>query len=66
MIRAAKTEKKDWEKELYTFFLNYRATPHSTTGYLPADLLFYRAIRTKLPQTVTVGDKQKDLVVRLR
>ena len=65
-IRAAQTEKKDKKKELYTFLLNYRATPHSTTGYPPADLLFTWAIRTKLPQTVTVGDKQRDLVVRLK
>ena len=35
-IRAAKTEKIDWKKELYTFLLNYRATPHSTTGYPPS------------------------------
>ena len=63
-IRAARTEQKDWKKELYTFLLNYRATPHSTTGYPPSELLFNRSIRTKLPQTVTVRDQQKDSVVR--
>ena len=31
-IRAARTEQKDWKKELYTFILNYRATPHSSGG----------------------------------
>ena len=63
-IRAARTEQKDWKKELYTFLLNYRATPHSTTGYPPSELLFNRSVRTKLPQTVTVRDSQKDSVVR--
>ena len=65
-IRVARTEQKNWKKELYTFLLNYRATPHSTTGYPPAELLFNRSIRTKLPQTVTVRDKPKDSVVRFK
>ena len=62
--RAARTEEKDWKKELYTFLLNYRATPHSTTGYPPSELLFNRAIRTKLPQTANVRDQQKHSVVQ--
>ena len=56
--------KTAWKKELYTFLLNYRATPHSTTGYRPSELLFNRSIQTKLPQTVTVRDRQKDSVVQ--
>ena len=28
----------------------YRSTPHSTTGVSPAELLFNRKLRTKLPQ----------------
>lgn len=63
-IRAARTEKKDWKKELYTLLLNYRATLHSTTGYPPSELRFNPSIRTKISQTVTVTDKQKDSVVR--
>ena len=63
-IRAARTEKKDWKEELYTFLLNYRATPHSTTGYPPSELLFNRSIRTKLPQRTKVKDTQKDSIVR--
>ena len=35
-IRATRIEKKDRKTELYTFLLNYRATPHSTTGYPPS------------------------------
>lgn len=63
-IRAARTENKDWKKELYTFLLNYRATPHKTTGFPPSELLFNRLIRTKLPQIVTVYDRKKDEIVR--
>ena len=43
-IRTARTEQKDWKKELYTFLLNYRATPHSMTRYPPSELLFNRSI----------------------
>ena len=65
-IRAAHTEKKDWKKELHTFLLNYRATPHSTTGFPPSELLFNRLIRTKLPQVISVQDSKKDAAVRLK
>ena len=47
-VRAAHTEKKNWKKELYKFLLNCRATPHTTTGFPPSELLFNRKIRTKL------------------
>ena len=52
-ILTARTEGRKWKKELYTFLLNYRATPHSTTKVAPAELLFNRPIRTKIPQQVT-------------
>ena len=54
-IRAACTEKKNWKREIYTFLLNYRATPHTTTGFLPSELLFNCKIRTKLPQVVNIS-----------
>jgi hypothetical protein len=49
-IRGAYVEGKDWRKELYIFLLNYRATPHATTGVSPALLHLGREIRTKVPQ----------------
>eukprot|EP00795_Rhopilema_esculentum_P015552 gene15552-6817_t len=51
-IKAAQVEGRNWKKELYRFVLNYRATPHTTTKYPPAQLLFNRKIRIKLPDTV--------------
>ena len=49
-IRSAHAEGKNWKKDVYLFLLNYRATPHSTTGFAPSELLFNRKIKTKLPQ----------------
>lgn len=33
----------------YSFLRHYRATPHSTTGKTPAELLFGRKLCTTLP-----------------
>ena len=49
-IRSAHVEGKTWRKHLYKFLLNYRTTPHSTTGFAPAELLFNRKVRNKLSQ----------------
>ena len=48
-IRIAQAENKDWRRELTTYLLAARSIPHATTGTSPAELLFGRKIRTKLP-----------------
>ena len=50
-LRIAQAEGKDWKRELRKYLLQYRAITHSTTGRSPAELLFNRRIRTKMPGT---------------
>lgn len=38
---------------LQVFLMNYRASPHSTTGKPPAEILFNRQFQTKLPAKKT-------------
>lgn len=52
-IRTAHAEGKDWRTDMFTFLLNYRATPHASTGVSPARLHLGREIRTKVPQVET-------------
>ena len=52
-IRTAHVEGKDWRTDMFTFLLNYRATPHAMTGASPALLHLGREIRTKVPQVET-------------
>lgn len=48
-IRTAHLEKRPWQQGLPKFLLNYRTTPHSTMKVPPAELLYNREIRGKLP-----------------
>ena len=41
---------KIWKKHPHKFLLNYQTTPHRTTGFNPAQLLFNRKVQSKLPQ----------------
>ena len=43
--RIAQAENKNWKKELLTYLIAYRTTPHTTTGVSPAELLFGRKLR---------------------
>jgi hypothetical protein len=48
-LKTAKLDGRPWRQELQRFLLYYRTTPHSTTGVPPAELLFNRTVRGKLP-----------------
>ena len=52
-ILTAHADNQNWRKELHSFLLNYRASPHSTTKIPPAEALYNRPIRTKLPEPIT-------------
>lgn len=43
-------EGKNWRQELFTFLRQYRATPHSTTGTSPSELLNGRKLKSTLPR----------------
>ncbi|CAB4005552.1 PREDICTED: uncharacterized protein K02A2.6-like [Paramuricea clavata] len=48
-IRAAWAEGRDWQRELFAFFMNYRTTPHLSTGVAPAEMLYKRVFRSTVP-----------------
>ena len=50
LLMTSKLQQANWRKELQTLLTAYRGTPHSTTGYSPAEVLFNgRQYRTRLP-----------------
>ena len=49
LIRVCHQEKSSWKQHLFKFLRHYRATPHSTTGISPAEMLYSRKIRTDIP-----------------
>ena len=49
-IKIAQVEGNNWKKEMNAYLLMYRFTPHSTTSFSPAELLFKRKLRTKLSE----------------
>ena len=48
-ICIALVEGRNWRSELFVFLMNYRNTPHSSTGVSSASLLINRYVRTKIP-----------------
>lgn len=62
-IRIAKAESKDWKREIQEYLFAYRTTPHSVTGLTPAEMMFGRKLRTKLPE---LDCKSEDEEVRDR
>ncbi|GFN94668.1 transposon ty3-g Gag-Pol polyprotein [Plakobranchus ocellatus] len=48
-IKAAQVEHKNWKQEMFKFLLAYRTTKHSSTGLAPANVLFNRVVKNKLP-----------------
>ena len=50
VVQSAHIQKKSYKQELHEFLRSYRSTPHTTTGVAPADLMFGRPVKCKLPQ----------------
>ena len=47
-LQTASIQGEPWKPFLRTYLMDYRATPHSTTGVSPSELLHGRRMRTKL------------------
>ena len=48
---------------MQTYLIAYRNTPHPTTGMCPAELMFRRKLRTKLPElreNVRLDEEMRD------
>ena len=60
-IKIAQTEKLDWKSELDHYLLMYRSSPHSVTGVSPAEGLYRRNIRTKLPNLSSYTEYDQEM-----
>ena len=60
MIHAAKVENKDPRLEIKRRLMNYRNTPHPATGVAPAELMFRRTAKSRIPRKQRMLEK-KDL-----
>ena len=48
-IKGATAQQLNWKQEMYKFLLDYRNTPHCSTGVAPAEAFFGRKLKTRLP-----------------
>ena len=64
-LKFAHTQNLNIKQELYRFLLDYRTTPHSSTGIPPATVFFGRSLRNRLPQVV-VSSSPEDADIRAR
>ena len=72
-IRTATIQGEDWRRVLYRFLLSYRATPHTSTGEPPAEVLFNQVIRSGVPAIneqyttlVDVAERNKKVEKRMK
>jgi hypothetical protein len=56
-IKAAHSEKRNTEKALNEFLSTYRATPHSSTGLAPGDILLRHGYGKDFPKKDSVSDQ---------
>ena len=52
-IKTALNKGRSWKQELFKFLLDYRTTPHCTTGAPRATILFGCTIKNRLPHLIT-------------
>ena len=57
-VRSTKLEGKKWKEEMLKFLRQYRATPHTVTGYSPFRLLFWLEAKTRMPDAVVINESR--------
>lgn len=60
-LRICHSQKRDWREELLKYLLMYRSSPHSTLLKSPAELMFNRKMRDKLPCLEPVHHQDEEL-----
>lgn len=60
-MKIAQAEKKNWQEEVLTYIAAYRAMPHPSTGRSPAELLYNRKLRTKIPELQLFSNYDQDV-----
>ena len=68
LVHASLAENKDPKLEIHRFLMNYRNTPHPSTGHTPSRLLMGRIIKTKIPTLIpdASGDVHEEVKRRIR
>ena len=64
-MKIAHAQGGDWKTEVLKYVAAYRAKPHPSTGKSPAEMLFGRKVRTKIPE-FTLRSVENDQDVRDR
>ena len=61
-LSIAQAQHQDWRAELRKYLRQYRSIPHTPTGRSPAELLFRRKLRGKIPETdVVLQELREDI-----
>ena len=61
---TAQLEGNEPKAELNKHLLMYNTTPHPSTGFAPAELMFGRKIRTRLPNTLAKKDHSVEIALQ--
>ena len=64
LVHTAVADRKNPKDEVQNFLLQYRATPHPTTERSPAELLFGRKLKTKLPRIIRQEETREQRSIR--
>ena len=56
-IRTFITSKTNWKENLQLMLMNYRITPHQTTGIAPSTIFFNKQPRSFIPDVSTKNEK---------